>query len=163
MQVKVKILDNYPDKSLLPSRQSVGASGFDLLNASGPLSIFPGERILVKTGIKIELPGVDERIDTRGWGSTDRFIGEAQIRPRSGLALKHGITVLNSPGTVDADYRGEIGVILINHGNRVVLLPGGERIAQIVFNEVQIPDLEIVEELSITDRGDGGFGSTGNR
>ena len=105
------------------------------------------ERILIKTGLHIELP---KNI-------------EAQIRPRSGLALKHGITILNSPGTIDEDYRGDIGVILINLSQKPFIIKKGDRIAQIVFQKVEKFDLEIVDKLSDTVRGEGGFDSTGTK
>lgn len=109
------------------------------------ISIVPGERVLIPTGLYIQLP----------------YGYEAQIRPRSGLALKYGITVLNTPGTIDADYRGEIGVCLINHGNDTFDVHHGDRIAQIVFAQVEQVALVEVSELVNTKRGDGGFGHTG--
>jgi dUTP pyrophosphatase len=105
----------------------------------------PGSRALIPTGIFVELP--------EGY--------EAQIRPRSGLALKNGITVLNTPGTIDADYRGEIGVILINHSDSFFKITHGDRIAQMVFLKVEKPEFISVDELEETERGDGGFGHTG--
>ena len=107
--------------------------------------IAPGERVLIPTGLYIQLP----------------YGYEGQIRPRSGLALKYGITVLNTPGTIDADYRGEIGVCLINHGNDTFDVHHGDRIAQIVFAQVEQAALVEVSELVNTKRGDGGFGHTG--
>jgi len=104
-----------------------------------------GERILIPTGIKVALP----------------FGFEAQIRPRSGLALKHGITVLNSPGTVDADYRGEVGALLINHGQEDFQINRGDRIAQMVIMKVDAPEFTHVSELPTSERGEGGYGSTG--
>lgn len=109
------------------------------------ISIAPGERVLIPIGLYIQLP----------------YGYEAQIRPRSGLALKYGITVLNTPGTIDADYRGEIGVCLINHGNDTFDVHHGDRIAQIVFAKVEQAALVEVSELVNTKRGDGGFGHTG--
>lgn len=109
------------------------------------VSINPGERALIPTGLYIQLP----------------YGYEAQIRPRSGLALKYGITVLNTPGTIDADYRGEIGVCLINHGNDTFDVHHGDRIAQIVFAQVEQVQLIEVDKLDNTERGDGGFGHTG--
>lgn len=109
------------------------------------ISIAPGKRVLIPTGLYIQLP----------------YGYEAQIRPRSGLALKYGITVLNTPGTIDADYRGEIGVCLINHGNDTFDVHHGDRIAQIVFAKVEQAALVEVSELVNTKRGDGGFGHTG--
>lgn len=109
------------------------------------ISIAPGKRVLIPTGLYIQLP----------------YGYEAQIRPRSGLAVKYGITVLNTPGTIDADYRGEIGVCLINHGNDTFDVYHGDRIAQIVFAKVEQAALVKVSELTNTKRGDGGFGHTG--
>jgi dUTP pyrophosphatase len=132
----------------LPAYQSVHAAGLDLLAAvpeDEPLILAPGKYALVPTGLMIALPP--------GY--------EAQVRPRSGLAAKHGVTVLNSPGTIDADYRGEIGVLLINHGAAPFTIRRGERIAQMVIAAVVQADLVPVISLSPTDRGSGGFGSTG--
>ena len=132
----------------LPAYQSEQAAGLDLLAAvpeDAPLTLEPGKVVHVPTSLCIALPA--------GY--------EAQIRPRSGLAAKHGITVLNSPGTIDADYRGEIGVLLINHGPAAFTIRRGERIAQMVIAAVARADLVTVNELSETDRGAGGFGSTG--
>jgi dUTP pyrophosphatase len=132
----------------LPAYQSAHAAGLDLMAAVGedaPLILAPGARALVPTGLTIALPS--------GY--------EAQVRPRSGLAAKHGVTVLNAPGTVDADYRGEIGVLLINHGDAPFAIRRGERIAQLVVASVARADLVAATALSATDRGSGGFGSTG--
>jgi dUTP pyrophosphatase len=132
----------------LPAYQSAHAAGLDLLAAipeAAPLILQPGQRALVPTGLAIALPP--------GY--------EAQVRPRSGLAAKHGVTVLNSPGTVDADYRGEIFVPLINHGEAPFTIRRGERIAQMVIAEVARAELNPVASLTETDRGSGGFGSTG--
>lgn len=130
----------------LPARMSSGASGFDLFAAvAEEVQIKAGERALIPTGIKIALP--------QGL--------EAQVRPRSGLALRYGVTVLNAPGTVDADYRGEIKVVLINHGDAAFTVKRGLRIAQLVIQEVPQIRWEEVDVLSETDRGDGGFGHTG--
>lgn len=132
----------------LPALATSGAAGLDLraaLPQDQPLVLAPGARTLVPTGLAIALP--------------EGF--EAQVRPRSGLAVKHGITVLNSPGTVDADYRGEIQVILINLGVEPVILSRGERIAQMVVAPVSSPVLVEVAELPASGRGAGGFGSTG--
>jgi len=130
----------------LPRKMSVYASGFDLHAAVGePVVIPPGERALIPTGIAIAMPpGL-----------------EAQVRPRSGLALRNGVTCLNSPGTIDADYRGEIKVILINLGNEPFVVARGERIAQLVFQQVPEVVLEEATELPETERGAGGFGHTG--
>lgn len=134
----------------LPAYQTAQSAGLDLVAAVGietPVTLIPGSRTLIPTGLQIELPA--------GF--------EAQVRPRSGLALKSGVTVLNSPGTIDADYRGEIGVILANLGGAPFEIRRGDRIAQLVIAPVVQADLiEIeTEALSETERGDGGFGSTG--
>jgi dUTP diphosphatase len=132
----------------LPDYQSALAAGLDLLAAvpqDAPLVLAPGEYALIPTGLTIALPA--------GF--------EAQVRPRSGLAAKHGVTVLNAPGTVDADYRGEIGVLLINHGDKPFPVRRGERIAQMVIASVCRAELVAVSSLSSTERGNDGFGSTG--
>ena len=132
----------------LPAYQSAHAAGLDLLAAvveTEPLTLPPGRHALVPTGLAIALP--------------EGF--EAQVRPRSGLAAKHGVTVLNSPGTIDADYRGEIQVILINHGSEPFVIRRGERVAQMVIAAVVQAELARADILSSTDRGGGGFGSTG--
>ena len=132
----------------LPAYQSAHAAGLDLLAAvpeATPMTIAPGQYALVPTGLCIALPP--------GY--------EAQVRPRSGLAAKHGVTVLNAPGTVDADYRGEIGVLLINHGNAPFPIRRGERIAQMVIAPVVQVELVPSASLPDTGRGSGGFGSTG--
>ena len=132
----------------LPAYQSAHAAGLDLLAAvpeGAPIVLAPGKHALIPTGLTIALPP--------GY--------EAQVRPRSGLAAKHGVTVLNAPGTVDADYRGEIGVLLINHGDTPFSIRRGERIAQMVIASVVQAELIPVTTLSATARGSGGFGSTG--
>jgi len=130
----------------LPAYATLAAAGMDLAAAvTEDLLLRPGQRVLVPTGIAIALP--------QGW--------EAQVRPRSGLALKHGITVLNSPGTIDADYRGEIQVILGNYGEEAITIQRGMRIAQLVVAPVSQVTWQVVETLPETDRGDGGFGHTG--
>jgi dUTP pyrophosphatase len=132
----------------LPAYQSTHAAGLDLVAAvpeNAPLLLPPGQYALVPTGLSIAVPA--------GF--------EAQVRPRSGLAAKHGVTVLNAPGTVDADYRGEIGVLLINHGGEPFTIRRGERIAQMVIASVVRAELVAVAALAQTDRGSGGFGSTG--
>jgi dUTP pyrophosphatase len=130
----------------LPSYQTLYSAGVDLqANLTAPLTIEPLQRVLVGTGLHIELP-----------------IGyEAQVRPRSGLALKHGITVLNSPGTIDADYRGEIKVLLINLSDTPFVVRHGDRIAQMVIAQHAQVQWESAAELSNTERGSGGYGSTG--
>ncbi|MGO8907741.1 MAG: dUTP diphosphatase [Bradyrhizobium sp.] len=138
----------HADGLALPAYQSAHAAGLDLLAAvpeEAPIILAPGKHALIPTGLTIALPP--------GY--------EAQVRPRSGLAAKHGVTVLNAPGTVDADYRGEIGVLLINHGDAPFPIRRGERIAQMVIATVVRGEFTPVAALSATDRGDGGFGSTG--
>jgi dUTP pyrophosphatase len=132
----------------LPAYQSAHAAGLDLLAAvpeDAPVTLAPGKYALIPTGLTIALPA--------GY--------EAQVRPRSGLAAKHGVTVLNAPGTVDADYRGEISVPLINHGDMPFQIRRGERIAQMVIASVVRAELIPAAALSATERGSGGFGSTG--
>ncbi|WP_341804986.1 dUTP diphosphatase [Paenibacillus turpanensis] len=132
----------------LPAKMTEQAAGYDLYAAvEEPVKLLPGERQLIPTGLALAMP--------------DRL--EAQIRPRSGLAFKHGITTLNSPGTIDADYRGEVKVLLINHGQEPFIIERGERIAQMVFGVVPTTVLIEVEELEATVRGASGFGSTGTK
>lgn len=128
----------------LPDYASAGSAGLDLLAASGPVTLAPGARTLVGTGIALALP--------------EGF--EGQVRPRSGLALKHGVTVLNAPGTIDSDYRGEIGVLLVNLGPSAFVVERGMRIAQLVIAPVARARL-VEGEIEPTGRGAGGFGSTG--
>ncbi len=144
--VKVKKLRDFDWD--LPKYESYGAAGMDVRGyvESGSLTLKSMERVLVPTGLALEIP--------LGY--------EMQIRPRSGLALKHGITLVNTPGTIDSDYRGEVGVILINMGNSDYTLRHGERIAQMILAPVTRCAWIEVEELEETDRGVGGFGSTGN-
>lgn len=143
--VKVRHLRRSEDLKL-PCYMTAHAAGMDLCaDIEDDLVINPGERKLVPTGLAFALP--------------DGF--EAQVRPRSGLALKHGIALVNSPGTIDPDYRGEIGVILINHGDEPFVVRRGERIAQIVFAPFVRAGLVEVDELDTTVRGEGGFGHTG--
>lgn len=135
-------------KNALPKYESKSAAGMDIrCNLSEPVTLQPLERKLIPTGLFIELP--------EGY--------EAQIRPRSGLALKRGLTVLNTPGTIDADYRGEVGVILINLSSEPQTIENGERICQMVIAKHEQPELVEVEELSSTERGAGGFGHTGRK
>ena len=130
----------------LPKYQTALSAGMDLhANLEEPIVLMPQARMLVATGLFIELP--------EGY--------EAQVRPRSGLALKHGITVLNSPGTIDADYRGEIKVLLINHGQDAFTIQNGERIAQMVIAQHATVQWVETQSLSNTERGEGGYGSTG--
>jgi len=144
--VRFRRLPSNPDLPL-PERATLQSAGYDVRSAEKSVTLEPGERRLVSTGLVIELP---EGI-------------ECQVRPRSGMALKHGITLPNSPGTIDPDYRGELGVIMQNLGQESVTLDRGERIAQLVFARFETPDTLEIGELSETDRGKGGFGSTGSR
>lgn len=131
----------------LPCYMTAHSAGMDLYaDLAEDITLAPGERTLVPTGIALEL--------------SDGY--EAQIRPRSGLAMRHGITLVNSPGTIDPDYRGEIGIIIINHGTEPFVLRRGERVAQMVFNRFVRAELEEVGDLAETARGAGGFGHTGN-
>lgn len=142
MKIKIKNESGHD----LPTYQTSLAAGMDIkASLTDSISIKPGERVLIPTGLYIELPS--------GY--------EAQIRPRSGLAFKHGITVLNSPGTIDADYRGEIKILLINLGHQSFDITNGERIAQMVIAKHESVQWESTEELSDTLRSSGGFGSTG--
>lgn len=130
----------------LPAYATAQSAGMDLrANIDAPITLRPMERRLIPTGLRIALP--------EGC--------EAQVRPRSGLALKHGITVLNTPGTIDADYRGEVKVLLVNFSNDDFVINTGERIAQMVIARYEKADLEQVAELDDTERGDGGYGHTG--
>lgn len=142
--MKINIINH--SQHPLPKYETEASAGMDLrANLTEPITLKPLERVLVKTGLFMELP-----------------IGyEAQVRPRSGLALKKGITVLNSPGTIDADYRGEIGVILINLSSEDFVIENGERIAQLVIAKYEQAEFIEVNQLSETARGAGGFGSTG--
>ncbi len=145
--VQIKRLPGTEDIQL-PQKMSSLASGFDLHAAvNEPVTLQPGDRMLIPTGFALAMP--DEL--------------EAQIRPRSGLAYKNGITTLNSPGTIDADYRGEVKVLLINHGREPFTIERNERIAQMVFQVVPSVQLNEVDELSETVRGAGGFGHTGTK
>jgi dUTP pyrophosphatase len=142
LPIKLRNESNNP----LPAYQTELSAGMDLhANLTEAVTLQPGHRTLIPTGLFIELPA--------GF--------EAQIRPRSGLALKHGITVLNSPGTIDADYRGEIKVLLINHGQEAFIINHGERIAQMIVAKHETVEWEITSELSDTTRGAGGYGSSG--
>jgi dUTP pyrophosphatase len=141
LQLKVKLIDK---KAVLPAYAHPGDAGLDLFSIEQK-EIAPGECALVRTGIIIELPEHTE----------------AQVRPRSGLALSHGVTILNTPGTIDHGYRGEVKVIMINHGKKSFIVEEGMKIAQMVIKPVLTVDVVRVDELSDTRRGDGGFGSTG--
>lgn len=142
MHIKIINKSQHP----LPNYETIASAGMDLrANITEPITLKSLERTIVKTGLFIELP-----------------IGyEAQVRPRSGLAAKKGITILNSPGTVDADYRGEIGVILVNLSKEDFVIENGERVAQLIIAKHERAEWIAVEELSETSRGEGGFGSTG--
>jgi dUTP pyrophosphatase len=142
--MKIKVINKSANP--LPEYQTVFSAGMDLrANLEAPVTLNSLERKIISTGLKIELP--------EGY--------EAQIRPRSGLAAKQGITVLNSPGTIDADYRGDIGVILVNLSDKTVTINPGERIAQMVIAKHERAKWEEADELADTERGSGGFGSTG--
>lgn len=142
--VKIRKWAHY--KGDLPQYQSIGASGFDVrAQIDSTLELKPGERAMIPTGLSFEIP--------LGY--------EIQARPRSGLAAKFGISMVNTPGTIDADYRGEVKVLLINHGQEPVRVEPQERCAQLVIAPVLQADFELVDELSSTERGAGGFGSTG--
>ncbi len=132
----------------LPSYQSKSAAGLDVVAAvaeEAPVELLPGAHAFIPTGFALELP--------QGY--------EAQVRPRSGLALKHGVTLLNSPGTIDSDYRGELMVILVNHGSEPFVVRRGDRIAQLIIAPVAQVEITAADELEATARGEGGFGSTG--
>ena len=144
----MKIKVHYSGKHALPQFETTQSAGMDLrANIDAPVVLQPGDSTLIPTGIKMALP--------------DGY--EAQIRPRSGLAYKHGITVLNSPGTIDADYRGDVGVLLINHGQKAFTIEDGMRVAQMVVAQYSQFEWESVEDLDETARGAGGFGSTGKQ
>lgn len=146
MKLSVRVQRVGPIAVELPKYQSAGAAGMDLHAAlAAPVTLAPLERVIVGTGLAMAIP--------LGW--------EGQVRPRSGLAAKRGITIINTPGTVDADYRGEIRVALVNVSNEPQTIEPLERIAQIVFAEHGVATLELVESLDSTERGAGGYGSTG--
>ncbi|MBO0342133.1 dUTP diphosphatase [Flagellimonas profundi] len=144
--MKIKIINKSGHK--LPHYETLASAGMDLrADLEAPITLKPLERAIVPTGLFMELPA--------GY--------EAQVRPRSGLAAKKGITVLNAPGTIDADYRGNVGIILVNLSNEDFTIENGERIAQMVIAKHERAEWEEVETLSDTDRGEGGFGSTGTK
>ena len=144
----IRVLLTRASENPVPAYETIDSAGMDLrAHLSAPLKIGPGERALIPTGLHMEIP--------RGY--------EGQVRPRSGLALKRGLTVLNAPGTIDADYRGEVGVILINHSAEPQSIEHGDRIAQLVIAAVVQAEMLEVDKLADTDRGVGGFGSTGQR
>jgi len=145
IEVLLEVLEHARDLPL-PARATHGSSGVDLMAANNsPVAIDPGKRVLIPTGLKVSIP--------TGY--------EWQIRPRSGNALKHGLTVLNSPGTVDSDYRGEVQIILANLGDETFLVERGDRIAQAVLAPVAYPVFKTIEKLPDTERGGGGFGHSG--
>ena len=144
VQIKVVNKGNQP----LPKYQTAQSAGMDLrANIDAPVLLKPLDRKVIPTGLHIALP--------EGY--------EAQIRPRSGLAIKKGITVINTPGTIDPDYTGDVGVILVNISNEDFVVQPGDRIAQMVINKFEQAEFEVVEELDETERGEGGFGHTGNK
>ena len=146
MKIKVKVAMMAGCEDLLPAKAHADDAAFDLRSRCDMI-VPVNKSTLVPTGVFIELP----------------VNYEAQVRPRSGLALKHNITLTNSPGTIDAGYRGEVGVIMFNHGPEEFAIKRGDRIAQMVIAELPVVELETVETLSATDRGEGGFGSTGRK
>jgi len=144
LEVRFVRLESNPDLPL-PARQTPGSAGYDISSAEPDFVLEPGERRTVATGLVMELPdGI-----------------ECQVRPRSGLALRHGVTLPNTPATIDPDYRGELGVILWNAGTEPVAVPRGMRIAQLVFARFEAPVVREAERVGETSRGAGGFGSTG--
>jgi dUTP pyrophosphatase len=132
------------EKAVIPTFAHSGDAGFDIYTIE-EYTLLPGDRALIRTGLAVELP--------RGY--------ELQVRPRSGLALKKGVTVLNSPGTIDSGYRGEIGIIIINHGEEIYTVSKGQRIAQGVIARYEVPDFILVDSLSESERGSGSYGSSG--
>jgi len=146
IKIKVKKLPGRPDHVPLPKKQTDGAAGYDVCAANTePIVLGSGEAAAVPTGLALEIPP--------GW--------EVQVRPRSGLALKYGITLPNAPGTIDSDYRGELMVIMMNLGPEDFLVKAGDRIAQLVVGKTYEADWEAADLLEDSDRGEGGFGSTG--
>jgi dUTP pyrophosphatase len=143
--VKVRRVGQRGPPLELPRYETDGAAGLDL-RADEPVSLSPGERRLVPTGLALEIPAGHE----------------GQVRPRSGLAVRHGVGMVNAPGTIDSDYRGEVGVVLVNHGQAPVSFARGDRIAQLVIAPVARAELVLAEDLSDSARGGGGFGSTGH-
>jgi dUTP pyrophosphatase len=146
VRVKLRRVANRGPPLDLPRYETPGAAGLDL-RSDEAFTLAPGERRLVPTGLAVELPPGHE----------------GQVRPRSGLALKHGVGMVNAPGTIDSDYRGEVGVLLVNHGQAPVSFARGDRIAQLVVAPVVQAELELVETLAESGRGGGGFGSTGHQ
>ena len=150
------------DKMIIPEYAHEGDAGVDLqANIESPVSLSFGERTLIKTGIFLELPEAGIQLDEFTYRSVD-YVWEVQIRPRSGLAYKHGITVTNSPGTIDSGYRGEIGVILHNLGKFKYIIHPGDKIAQAVLARAYKMSFNACSQLNDTDRGAGGYNSTGS-
>jgi dUTP pyrophosphatase len=148
MSIRLRATRVGPVEVPLPSYQTGGSAGMDLAAAlEAPITLAPGERRLVPTGLALEIPP--------GY--------EGQVRPRSGLALKHGIGMVNAPGTIDSDYRGPVGVLLVNHGQEPFVIEPLARIGQLVISRVERAEVELVSSLDDTARGAGGFGSTGTR
>lgn len=148
MSVRLRVTRVGPVEVPLPTYQTDGSAGMDLSAAlEAPVTLAPGERRLVPTGLALEIPPGHE----------------GQVRPRSGLALRHGIGMVNSPGTIDSDYRGPLGVILVNHGQEPFVVEPLARIGQLVIARVERAEVELVPSLDTTTRGSGGFGSTGTR
>ncbi len=146
MTVSVRLRRVGSVKVDMPTYQTAGSAGFDLCAAiAEPIAILPGMRCLIPSGFAMAIPA--------GY--------EGQVRPRSGLALKHGLTIVNSPGTIDSDYRGEVAIVLINHGHEPFVVKPLSRIAQLVISRIERSNLELVDELDDTLRGQGGYGSTG--
>lgn len=146
--MKVKVVTDFVHEYGLPQYETNLSAGLDLrANINHTIELMPGDRVLIPTGIKVEIP--------EGY--------ELQIRPRSGLAIKYGITVLNAPGTIDADYRGDIGIVLINHDSLEFEVNPGDRLAQAVLSKFEKVEWEEETSLSETERGEGGFGSTGEK
>lgn len=148
LQRELEVILSLDEGAAAPSYQSAGAAGADLrARLDAPLRIAPGARALVPTGLRLAIP--------EGY--------EAQVRPRSGLSLKYGVTVINAPGTIDSDYRGEVGVPLVNLGDADFVVSDGDRIAQLIIAPVVRAEFRVVRALDETERGDAGFGSTGKR
>jgi dUTP pyrophosphatase len=148
MNIRLRASRVGPVEVPLPSYQTDGSAGMDLAAAiETPITLAPGERRLIPTGLALEIPP--------GY--------EAQVRPRSGLALKHGIGMVNAPGTIDSDYRGPVGVLLVNHGQEPFVIEPLARIGQLVIARVERAEIELADSLDGTSRGAGGFGSTGTR
>jgi dUTP pyrophosphatase len=142
--MKIKIVNKSGNP--VPEYSTIHSAGMDIrANLPEPVTVMPLQRVLIKTGLFVQIP--------------EGF--EAQIRPRSGLALKNGITVLNTPGTIDADYRGEVGIIIVNLSEEPFVINNGDRIAQMIISKYDRAEIIVVEELDASERGEGGFGHTG--